>query len=147
MKRASAGRTVGPGIGSQRSGSPIALIVDEYGAIQGLLTLTDLLQELVGDIATPGMEEARAAVRREDGSWLMDGMLPIHEVEELTGFGPLDDEERGGFQTLGGFMMAQLNRIPAPADKVTVKGYRFEVMDMDGRRVDKVLVVPPAQAQ
>jgi len=129
----------------KRSGSPIALIVDEYGAIQGLLTLTDLLQELVGDIATPGMEEERAAVKREDGSWLIDGMLPIHEVEELTGFGPLDEGERGGFQTLGGFMMAQLNRIPAPADTVTVKAYRFEVMDMDGRRVDKVLVVPPKQ--
>ena len=125
----------------------ILVLVDAYEAFQGLLTLDDLLQELVGDIATPGMEEEQSAVKREDGSWLIDGMLPIHDVEELTGFGPLDEDERGGFQTLGGFMMAQLNRIPAPADTVTVKGFRFEVMDMDGRRVDKVLVVPPKQEE
>jgi putative hemolysin len=131
----------------KRSGSPIALIVDEYGAIQGLLTLNDLMQSLVGDIATPGLEEDPAAVQRDDGSWLVDGMHPIDEVGQLIGFGPMEDDEHGGFQTLGGFMMAHLNRIPAPADRVTINGYCFEVMDMDGRRVDKVLVIPPAHAR
>jgi putative hemolysin len=130
----------------KRSGIPIALIVDEYGDLQGLVTLTDLLESLVGDIATPGQTDQPASVRRDDGSWLIDGMMPIDEVADLVGLRHLPDEEGMDYTTLGGFMMAQLKRIPAPADAISVDGFRFEVMDMDGRRVDKVLVVPPPPA-
>ncbi len=127
----------------KRTGTPIALIVDEYGDLQGLVTLNDLLESLVGDIAAPGQADQPASVRREDGSWLIDGMMPIDEVAALIGMARLAEEEGNDYTTLGGFMMAQLKRIPAPADAVTVDGYKFEVMDMDGRRVDKVLIVPP----
>jgi putative hemolysin len=131
---------------AKRSGTPIALIVDEYGDVQGLVTLNDLLEALVGDIPTPGADEEPASVRRADGSWLIDGMMPIDEVADLIGLVRLADDEDSTYTTLGGFMMAHLKRIPAPADQITLNGYRFEVMDMDGRRVDKVLVVPPTPA-
>ena len=130
----------------KRTGTPIALIVDEYGDLQGLVTLTDLLESLVGDIAAPGQVDEPASVRRADGSWLIDGMMPIDEVADLIGMVHMPEEEGMDYTTLGGFMMAQLKRIPAPADAVTVDGYKFEVLDMDGRRVDKVLVVPPETA-
>jgi putative hemolysin len=130
----------------KRTGSPIALIVDEYGDLQGLVTLNDLLESLVGDIAAPGQSDEPASVRRADGSWLIDGMMPIDEVADLIGLPRLIDDEGGDYTTLGGFVMAQLKRIPEPADEVSMHGYRFEVMDMDGRRVDKVLIVPPAPA-
>ncbi len=126
----------------KRSGVPIALIVDEYGDIQGLVTLTDLLEAVVGDIPESANEEPDA-VRREDGSWLIDGMMPFDAVQDLVGIGHLEDDDSMTYSTLGGFMMAQLKRIPAIADAVDVDGYRFEVLDMDGRRVDRVLVVPP----
>ncbi|MBI3517318.1 MAG: HlyC/CorC family transporter [Proteobacteria bacterium] len=129
----------------KRTGNPIALIVDEYGDLQGLVTLTDLMESLVGDIAAPGQADDPASVKRADGSWLIDGMMPIDEVADLVGL-PRRPEEDATYTTLGGFMMAQLKRIPAPADAVTLDGFKFEVMDMDGRRVDKVLVVPPAPA-
>lgn len=125
----------------KQSGRPIALIVDEYGDIQGLLTLNDLLEALVGDIATPGQVEEPDYVRREDGSWLIDGMMPVEEVAELIGLASLGGQD--DVTTLGGLMMAQLKRIPVASDHVDIDGYRFEVMDMDGRRVDKVLIVPP----
>ncbi|MEJ0069437.1 MAG: hemolysin family protein [Pseudomonadota bacterium] len=128
----------------KRTGTPIALIVDEYGDLQGLVTLNDLLESLVGDIAAPGQADEPASVRRDDGSWLIDGMMPIDEVADRIGLPRLLHEEDTDYTTLGGFMMAQLKRIPAPTDAVTVDGFRFEVMDMDGHRVDKVLIVPPA---
>ncbi len=127
----------------KKSGEPMALVVDEYGAFEGVVTLHDILQALVGDIAEPGGPGDAPVVKREDGSWLVDGMVPIDEVKDLTGLNSLPGEETGDFHTLGGFLMAQMNRIPSVADHITVKGFRFEVMDMDGRRVDRVLVVPP----
>jgi putative hemolysin len=130
----------------KRTGSPIALIVDEYGDLQGLVTLNDLLESLVGDIHAPGQDDQPGSIKRDDGSWLIDGMLPFDEVAHLIGLPRVPDEESMDYTTLGGFMMAQLKRIPAPADSVTIDGFKFEVMDMDGRRVDKVLVVPPAPA-
>ena len=128
------------------TGTPIALIVDEYGDLQGLVTLTDLLEALVGDIAAPGDSDQPASVRRADGSWLIDGMTPFDEVADLIGMPRMPDEEAVYYTTLGGFMMTQLKRIPSPSDAVMVDGYKFEVMDMDGRRVDKVLIVPPETA-
>ncbi|MGH7125189.1 MAG: hemolysin family protein, partial [Stellaceae bacterium] len=127
----------------KKSGEPMALVVDEYGAFEGVVTLHDILQALVGDIAEPGGGEDAPVVKRQDGSWLVDGMVPIHEVKDLTGLANLPDEDTGEFHTLGGFLMAQMNRIPSVADHVTLDGFRFEVVAMDGRRVDRVLVVPP----
>ena len=131
----------------KKSGEPMALVVDEYGAFEGVVTLHDILQSLVGDIAEQGAQSDQAIIRREDGSWLVDGMLPIDQVKDLTSLRRLPGEESGDFHTLGGFLMAQMNRIPAVADRTAVDGYTFEVMDMDGRRVDRVLIVPPKKAR
>ncbi|MBD2388367.1 hemolysin family protein [Cylindrospermum sp. FACHB-282] len=120
----------------------MALVVDEYGVIQGLVTLNDIMSEIVGDVpAGPGQEQPQA-VQREDGSWLVDGMLPVEEFWELFALEELETEERGSYQTLGGFIITHLGRIPAAADHFEWQGMRFEVMDMDGNRVDKILVVP-----
>jgi putative hemolysin len=126
----------------QRS-EPMALVIDEYGDFEGVLTLHDILQSLVGDIGAPGEEGGAAVVRRADGSWIVEGMLPIDEVMDLTGLRDLAGAESGEFHTLGGFMMARVNRIPAVGDRVEVGGFRFEVVNMDGRRVDRVLISPP----
>ncbi|HUK10778.1 MAG TPA: hemolysin family protein [Stellaceae bacterium] len=131
----------------RKSGEPMGLVVDEYGAFEGMVTLHDILQSLVGDIAEPGVSSDEAIVRREDGSWLVDGMVPIDQVKDLTQLAHIPGEETGEFHTLGGFLMAQMNRIPAVADRTVVDGYLFEVMDMDGRRVDRVLIVPPKKAR
>jgi putative hemolysin len=118
----------------------MALVVDEYGDFEGVITLHDIMQSLVGDIAGPGDESSRAVVRREDGSWLVDGMMAVDEIRDLTGLQQIPGGEGGDFHTLGGFMMARINRIPAVGDQVVVGGFRFEVMNMDGRRVDRVLI-------
>ncbi len=128
-------------------GEPMALVVDEYGDFEGVLTLHDILQTLVGDIVEPGEGASAAVVRREDGTWLVDGMLPVDEVRDLTGLVAIPGSESGDFHTLGGFLMAQMNRIPAVGDRVAVDGYLFEVVAMDGRRVDRVLITPPKKAE
>lgn len=133
----------------RNSKTHIALVIDEYGSIQGLVTLKDLLEAIVGEI-TPGIafDHEPEVVQREDGSWLVDGMLPIDEFKELFDLEMLPDEERSGYQTLGGFVMSQLGRIPQAGDHFEWQTLHFEVMDMDERRVDKVLVArqpsPPA---
>jgi putative hemolysin len=121
---------------------PMAILVDEYGDFEGIVTLHDILQSLVGDIAPPGPEGNAAMVKRADGSWLVDGMTAIDEVKDLAGLAQLPHEEGSDFHTLGGFMMAQINRIPAVGDHIAVEGVRFEVVAMDGRRVDRVLIAP-----
>jgi putative hemolysin len=122
------------------SGEPMALVVDEYGDLEGLVTLTDILEALVGDIPEVGQTDQRI-VRREDGSWLIDGMVPLDELKGVLGVAHLPGEAPE-FHTLGGYMMARLNRVPMVADRVTAGGYQFEVVDMDGRRVDRVLIAP-----
>jgi len=131
----------------KQSGNHIALVVDEYGSIQGMVTLHDILEAIVGAMPSLGEENAEAAVRREDGSWLLDGMLPADELKEIFHIVKLPEEERGDYQTLGGFVMMHMGRIPSPADHFEWEGLRFEVVDMDGHRVDKVLVTPLPQAQ
>lgn len=125
----------------KQTGIHMAVVVDEYGVIQGLVTLNDILIEIVGDVAPSELEEPMV-VQREDGSWLLDGMLPVDEFFELFAIEELTEEHRGSYQTLGGFVITHLGRIPAAADYFDWEGMRFEVMDMDGNRVDKVLVVP-----
>ncbi len=112
----------------------IMLVIDEFGVVQGLLTLSDILEEIVGDL---GLEEPQAT-QRQDGSWLLDGMLPVDEFKDIFNLRHLPDEEE--YETLGGFVMMHLGRIPLVADQFEWSGLRFEVMDMDGNRVDKVLV-------
>jgi putative hemolysin len=112
----------------------IALILSEYGGVEGLITLNNLVEQIVGGIEPP------EATQREDGSWLLDGLLMIEDLKALFDLSLLPGEEDGHFQTLGGFVMAQLGHIPAAADSFDWNGLRFEVMDMDGKRVDKVLV-------
>lgn len=117
-----------------------ALVLDEYGGLLGMVTLYDILKAIVGDIPGPGDSAEPQVIRREDGSWLLDGLLSIDEVKELLGVDDLPDEDRIGYQTLGGFVMSQLGRIPSAGQQFEWNAMRFEVLDMDGRRVDKVLV-------
>jgi putative hemolysin len=111
----------------------LMLVVDEFGVVQGLITLADILEEIVG-----AFEGGPQATQRQDGSWLLDGMLPNDEVKEIFNLRHLPDEEE--YETLGGFVMMQLGRIPQPADQFEWNGLCFEVMEMDNKRVDKVQV-------
>jgi len=111
----------------------LMLVVDEFGVVQGLITLADILEEIVGEF-----EGKPQATQRQDGSWLLDGMLPNDEFKEIFNLRYLPAEEE--YETLGGFVMTHLGRIPKSADHFEWSGLRFEVMDMDGNRVDKVLV-------
>lgn len=120
----------------------MALVVDEYGVIQGIVTLNDVMIEIVGDVPSIDDQEDPEIIQREDGSWLLDGMLSVDEFFELFDIEELSPEDRGSYQTLGGFVITHLGRIPSAADHFEWQGMRFEVMDMDGNRVDKVLVVP-----
>jgi putative hemolysin len=125
----------------QKEKNQLAIVLDEYGGTEGLVTLEDVLEELVGEIH----DEHRAArdqsfVKREDGSWLVDGSAGIEELAEHVGLrldaGPRD------YSTVSGLVLAQLERIPSPGDVTTWQGLTIEVVDMDGRRIDKVLVRP-----
>lgn len=126
----------------KKSGTHIALVVDEYGVTQGLVTLSDILEAMVGDI--PSVEDLAdpEIVQREDGSWLLDGLLPIDEFKKVFHLQKLLPGEGISYQTLGGFVVNQLGHIPSAAEYFEWSGMRFEVVDMDGNRVDKVLVVP-----
>src|SRR5215831_3773548 len=131
----------------KKSRTHMALIVDEYGGVEGLVTLNDILEDLVGDVASVDMPEERQVVRRPDGSMLIDGKLQIDDLKEALNIAKLPDDETGSYQTLGGLVMLQVGRVPVTGDAFELEGHRFEVVDMDGKRVDKVLVsktAPPA---
>jgi putative hemolysin len=121
-------------------GNRAALVIDEYGGLQGLVTLSDVLQAIIGDIPIPGESFEPQVVEREDGSYLLDGQLQIDVLKDILKFDALPEEEHAGFQTLGGFMMNQMGEIPTAGQFFEWDGFKFEVVDMDGRRVDKVLV-------
>jgi magnesium and cobalt exporter, CNNM family len=118
----------------------IALVVDEYGAVEGLVTINDFFEDLVGEVASAPWPQKRHAVQRPDGSWLVDGKMTIHDFKELMNLAKLPGEERRGYHTLGGFVMVQIGRVPVAADTFEAQGLCFEVVDMDENRVDKVLV-------
>jgi putative hemolysin len=124
------------------TGEALALVVDEYGDLEGLVTLHDILQALVGELPG-GVDGDPRVVHREDGSWLFDGMVALDEVKQALHVSHLPGED-ADFHTLGGYLMARLNRVPIVADRVIAGGFRFEVVEMDGRRVDRVLVAPVA---
>ena len=125
------------------SGTHLAFVVDEYGGIEGLVTLNDMLTALVGDLPSRGESVEPPAVRREDGSWLVDGTMPLDELRELVAVPRHPGEERAAFKTLGGFLMHRLGRIARTGDRVEWGELRFEVVDMDGHVIDKVLITPP----
>ncbi|HLE13760.1 MAG TPA: hemolysin family protein [Anaerolineales bacterium] len=118
----------------------IALVVDEYGGIVGLVTLNDILVAIVGDMPSVEEQQEPQVVRREDGSLLVDGMLSVSELKELLELRDLPDEVQVGYETLAGLVMAQLGRVPVSGDSFSLGDWRMEVMDMDGYRVDKVLL-------
>ena len=125
----------------RESGEHLALVVDEYGGTAGLVTPQDLLEAIVGDIPAAGEAPDPAAVRRDDGSWLLDGTLPLDRLADLLRLGPRENPEAAAtaYRILAGFALERLGRLPAPGDAFAWDGWRFEVVDMDGRRVDKVL--------
>jgi putative hemolysin len=117
-----------------------ALVVDEYGEVEGLVTLNDVMEAIVGDIASADLLEEPLMVQRADGSWLIDGMLPVDKFKDLFELDGLLDEAKGNFHTVGGFVMMHVGRVPAAADWFEWQGLRIEVVDMDKNRVDKLLV-------
>jgi len=122
----------------------IVIVVDEYGSVKGLVTLNDILEAIVGELPSLDESDETYAVRREDGSWLLDGMLPMDEFKDLLGLGGFKEEESGRFLTLSGYVFTKMGRIPAAGDRFESDGLRFEIMDMDGNRIDKILVSPLA---
>ena len=123
----------------KEKGTDMLLVIDEFGALQGLLTINDILEEIVGEME---IEEPQAT-QRQDGSWLLDGMLEVDEFKEIFHLPVLPHEDE--YETLSGFVMVSLGRVPQPTDRFEWHDLKFEVMDMDGRRVDKVLVTTLAQ--
>ncbi len=122
------------------TGIHLAIVVDEYGSVRGIVTLTDILEALVGDI--PHIEELQEPhiMRREDGTWLVDGAVPIQELKEALDVERFPREGEGLYQTAGGLLMTCLEKVPATGEYFQWEDYRFEVVDMDGQRVDKLLI-------
>jgi len=122
----------------------IALVVDEYGELEGLVTMNDVLEAIVGDLPATGQDDEDEFVQREDGSWLIDGMVTLDEFKEFFDIDHeelLPGEETGNIHTLGGVMMFQQGRVPVVTDSFDWNGFSFEVMDMDKTRVDKIMVI------
>ena len=117
----------------------LVFVVDEYGAVQGVITVRDVLEAITGEFGAPSAEDAWA-VKRADDSWLMDGMIPVPEMKDRLEIRELPEEDRGRYNTLAGMIMLLLGRLPRTADVVQWDAWRFEVVDLDGKRVDKVLV-------
>lgn len=119
----------------------MVFVVDEYGEVDGLVTLSDVIESVTGERHPQSTEESWA-VQREDGSWLLDGLIPILELKDRLGIKHVPEEEKGRYHTLSGMMMWLLGRLPSTGDISTWDGWRLEVVDLDGRRIDKVLATP-----
>ncbi len=124
----------------KKTGKHLALITDEFGSIQGIVSLIDVMEAIVGELPEPGDRRLPDAVQREDGSWLVDGAMSIDAFRTRFETGPLPHEDREVFETLGGFMVDRFGHIPAVSEHFTWNGWRFEIVDMERHRVDKVLV-------
>lgn len=121
------------------SNMPMAFVIDEYGEIEGIVTLQDVLEAVTGEFSSLNEEDAWA-VQREDGSWLLDGAIPIPELKDHLALKSVPEENKGRYHTLNGMMMLLLGRVPFTSDYAQWEDWRFEVVDMDGKRIDKVLV-------
>jgi putative hemolysin len=120
------------------SSAQLVFVVDEYGEVQGMITVRDVLEAITGEFGTPADDNAWA-VQRQDGSWLFDGLIPVPELKDRLALKELPEEDRGRYNTLAGMIMLLLGRLPHTADSVEWDHWRFEVVDLDGKRVDKVL--------
>lgn len=125
----------------KKSGFQMVFVVDEYGEILGLVTLHDLLEALAGEFAPPDSDD-HWAVLREDGSWLLDGLIPILDLKDRLGLEKVPEEEKGRYNTLSGMLMWLGGKVPRTGDVIDWQGWRFEVVDLDGKRIDKVLAHP-----
>jgi putative hemolysin len=124
----------------QRSGRMV-FVVDEYGVVQGLMTPHDLLEAITGELQPVAQAEAWAT-QREDGSWLLDGSMPVAELKARLEIRELPEEERGRYNTLAGLLMSVSGTLPAAGERIDCADWRFEVIDLDGKRIDKVLASP-----
>ncbi|MDH5709650.1 MAG: hemolysin family protein [Hylemonella sp.] len=133
-----------------RAGRRLVFVVDEYGVVQGVVTPGDLLEAITGELQSVEQTEAWA-MQREDGSWLLDGLMPVDEFKTRLGIASLPDEGRGLYNTVAGLLLAVSGRLPQTGEQIECAGWMFEVVDLDGRRIDKVLArvlpVSPAEAQ
>ena len=123
----------------RQSPTELVFVVDEYGAVQGLITERDVLEAIAGEFGVPAGQDAWA-VQRDDGTWLVDGLIPVPELKDRLGLKEVPEEDKGRYNTLAGMVMLLLGRLPSTADAVEWEGWRFEVVDLDGKRVDKLLV-------
>jgi putative hemolysin len=119
----------------------MAFVIDEYGALEGIVTLQDVLEAVTGEF-TPNNAEDSWAVQRHDGSWLLDGAIPIPEMKDRLTLKTTPEEDKGRYHTVAGMFMLLLGRVPNTSDRVLWDGWMFEVVDMDGKRIDKVLATP-----
>jgi len=124
----------------RRGQTHIAFVLDEYGVLAGLITLNDIVESILGHMVRAGEDAEPLVVRREDGSLLLDGALPVGDLKELLGVERLPHQDRTTFNTLAGFIMTYLGRVPQTGEAFTWFGYRFEIVDMDRHRIDKVLL-------
>lgn len=125
----------------RESDEQMAFVIDEYGEVQGIVTLKDLIEAITGEFS-PRDPETSWAMPREDGSWLLDGHIPVPELKDRLHLDAVPDEDRGRYHTLSGMMMLLTGRLPKEADRVEWEGWSFEIIDMDGRTIDKVLATP-----
>jgi putative hemolysin len=124
----------------KKSGIHMALVIDEYGSIKGLVSLTDVLEEIVGDIPDIDELEDQEITKHDENSWLVNGVLPIEEFKDFFHVRKIPSEKTGVYHTIGGFVMNKLGKIPITGDKIEWDEFIFEVVDMDGNRIDKILV-------
>ncbi len=127
----------------KKSGQHMAVVVDEYGSVEGIATITDVLETIAGDLPEPGEPAEIDAVQREDGSWLVNGSMPVDEFEDTLGIRGI--RNGGDYHTMAGYVLSQLGHIPVPGEHFERGEVRYEVVDMDARRIDKILVVPAAE--
>jgi putative hemolysin len=122
----------------RETGMQVVFVVDEYGDVIGLITLQDLLQAVAGEFKPTDPKDVWA-VQREDGSWLLDGMMPVLELKDTLALSTLPDEVRAQYHTLSGMMMWLFGRVPSTGDQATWQDWTLEVVDLDGNRIDKVM--------
>lgn len=129
----------------RNSGVQITIVVDEYGEVQGIVTLQDVLEAITGEFK-PAQEEDAWAVQRGDGSWLLDGLIPVPELKDKLGLTEVPEEDRGRYNTLSGMVLLLLGKMPQTGDRCEWGAWSFEIVDLDGLRIDKVLATPkPAE--